>query len=319
MPQHSDEHGLLIRYFLGVASATEREEIEARYFASDSEIETLLRAEDEVIDDYVRGALNTSERVLFEENFLCTPARRQRLEFTESLVETLAGTEQSDSSTANQDSRAHLPLDTNRFPGQVKTDEPPIIQGRLALDLRPELFDSLLGWLDPVRDRAAEKYEKIRTSLVRLFASRGCIDADELADETINRVASRVTQLMETYVGDPASYFSRVAHYVLLESSRASARGPMLRELMVEQAGSGDEQEQAQICLQKCLEQLSEENRELILQYYGPEKPGKIGNRKELAQNLGISISGLRIRVHRIRTSLQKCVTACLEEANDLT
>ncbi|HBB89551.1 MAG TPA: hypothetical protein DC047_18250 [Blastocatellia bacterium] len=74
-----------------------------------------------------------------------------------------------------------------------------------------------------------------------MFASRGRLDAKELADQTIDRVFVRFAQLKQTYVGDPASYFYRVAHLVLLESQRASAR--MMPEAVPEiEAASADEE-----------------------------------------------------------------------------
>ncbi len=53
-------------------------------------------------------------------------------------------------------------------------------------------LDSLLAWLDPDRDRAGAKYEAIRTRLIKVFVCRGCPEAEDLADETINRVASKL-------------------------------------------------------------------------------------------------------------------------------
>ena len=64
-----------------------------------------------------------------------------------------------------------------------------------------------------------------------------------------------------------------------------------------------------------CIEQLSEPNRELILQYYRHDRPGKdkIDKRTELAERLGIGANALWIRAHRIRESLKTCVRACLQ------
>ena len=56
----------------------------------------------------------------------------------------------------------------------------------------PELFDLLLGWLDPDRERAADRYLKIQIRLIKIFTCRGCGDPEGLADITIGRVMSRV-------------------------------------------------------------------------------------------------------------------------------
>src|ERR687885_224752 len=81
-------------------------------------------------------------------------------------------------------------------------------------------FDSLLAWLDADRDQAGEKYECIRLRLIKIFTCRGRPDAEELADETINRVTLKATQVAKDYVGDPALYFYGVAQKVFLESVR---------------------------------------------------------------------------------------------------
>ena len=59
-----------------------------------------------------------------------------------------------------------------------------------------EAFDGLLAWLDPDRDRAAHKYETVRTRLIKIFSCRGCGVADDLADETINRVTAKLSEIV---------------------------------------------------------------------------------------------------------------------------
>ena len=61
--------------------------------------------------------------------------------------------------------------------------------------LTKEAFDSLLSWLDPDREWAGEKYEVIRARLIKVFAYRGCHTPEELADETINRVAKKIDEV----------------------------------------------------------------------------------------------------------------------------
>ena len=68
-------------------------------------------------------------------------------------------------------------------------------------------------------------------------------------------------------------------------------------------------------CLQKCLQTLSSDNRELILQYYQGEKGEKIQNRKKLIERLGIPVNTLRMRALRLRERLQVCVEDCVSRA----
>jgi RNA polymerase sigma factor (sigma-70 family) len=175
-------------------------------------------------------------------------------------------------------------------------------------------FDSLLAWLDPDRDRAAGKYEQIRARLIKLFTCRGRQDADELADETINRVTLKASEVAKGYVGDPSLYFYGVAQKVFLESLRR--RPPRdLQEFSPRQAASpaeAGEDELEHECLERCLARLPEASRELVLDYYRDDRRAKIDHRKELAARLGVAPNALRIRVHRIRATLQECVGACV-------
>ena len=177
--------------------------------------------------------------------------------------------------------------------------------------LTQEAFDQLLVWLDPNRDQAGKKYEDIRLRLIKIFTCRGCAEADNLADETINRVTSKVQTLVADYTGDPALYFYGVAHRVHLEYCRRKPTPVVSPPPPVEHS---DEIEQEYDCLEQCMQRLKPDNRELVLQYYQEEKQAKINNRKRLAEQLGIALNALRIRAHRIRATLQQCVQSCLEQ-----
>jgi RNA polymerase sigma factor (sigma-70 family) len=183
-----------------------------------------------------------------------------------------------------------------------------------------EAFDGLLDWLDTNREQAAQKYEKIRTRLIKIFTCRGCGEADDLADETINRVTSKVDSIAGSYSGDPALYFYGVAQKVHLEYLR---RRPVFqgslevsRELKSKKVmGHDDDIEREYWCLERCMEQLPYDNRRLVLEYYQEEKQAKIEHRRELAEQLGIAVNALRIRAHRIRLQLQQCVQTCLDQS----
>jgi DNA-directed RNA polymerase specialized sigma24 family protein len=171
-------------------------------------------------------------------------------------------------------------------------------------------FDALLAWLGSNRDEAGQNYERIRIRLIKIFACRGCNEAEDLADETINRVIAKVQDLAKTYEGDPALYFYGVAQKVHLESLR-KVRTPAVPPppVIIE-----DESDLEFECLERCMETLSPENKSLVLDYYQEEKQAKIEHRKKLADELGIALNALRIRAHRIRVQLQQCVVLCLEE-----
>src|SRR5215213_1994040 len=110
-------------------------------------------------------------------------------------------------------------------------------------------FDKLMEWPDPERQKAGEKYEKIRHRLIKVFDCRGCGDSEDLADETINVVMSRIDWLIENYRGDPALYFYGVAKKVHLErlKKKPPPRLPPPRDT--------SEIELECSCLERCLEE----------------------------------------------------------------
>ena len=177
--------------------------------------------------------------------------------------------------------------------------------------LSQQSFDALLEWLAPTREQAGQKYEDIRLRLIKIFASRGCYDSEDLADETINRVATKVPDIRREYSGDPALYFYAVATHVFQEYRRKKVPQPAPVVLI----NSAELEKQFQ-CLEKCLDLLTSENRELVVEYYQDEKMAKIKHRKLMANRLGVAPNALRIRACRIRASLLSCVLKCLGEEN---
>src|SRR5262245_20430567 len=63
-----------------------------------------------------------------------------------------------------------------------------------ALVPTKEEFDCLLAYLSPDREEAGKEYETLRRKLIKLFQYRGCHSPEELADETINRIAKKIKQ-----------------------------------------------------------------------------------------------------------------------------
>lgn len=174
-----------------------------------------------------------------------------------------------------------------------------------------EHFDSLLEWLDPDRERAGEKYQTIRARLVKIFTWKRCSDAESLADETLDRVMLRIPEVRQTYSGDPALYFHGVANKVFAEY--ISARGVECRAPVPDNQGTTDI-EKVNGCFERCLSNLSPSSRELVMNYYSEKRTKKLSSRADMAENLDVSASQLRVRVYRIRQALKTCIQTCLEE-----
>ena len=191
----------------------------------------------------------------------------------------------------------------------------PKIIGSAALT--QEDFDTLLDWLGPDRERAGLKYEEIRGTLVNIFSWRGYYDAEDLADEAMNRVVLKVKDLSAVYVGDPAPYFYGVAKKITFERDRREEHVPLTPQMGAAYdpapEDEADEGTRLRECLQTCLRKLSPEDRELILSYYQKRKREKIDYRKSLAEELGIDTNALRVRVYRIRAGLKTCIKTCVK------
>lgn len=159
-------------------------------------------------------------------------------------------------------------------------------------------------------------YVQLRHDLTKLFMWRGCHDPEGLTDEVFDRVARKVHEVRPTYEGDPRHYFRAVANNLIKENlkkikTHVSLEGVDLPEPEItEIEGESADMEE---CLQSCLQELSRENRGLILAYYAKEKQAKIDHRSELAQSFGISVETLRVKVYRIRASLEQCIERCLK------
>ena len=182
--------------------------------------------------------------------------------------------------------------------------------------LTQEAFDKLLIALGGDRESGSEKYLEIRNNLTRFFEWRGCSFPEDHADETINRMAKKITEGEE--ILNPSGYAMGVARLLFLEIIKSQQREQSaLNEMGTasEVYVEADEGEERLGCLQNCLQTLSPDNRELILQYYQGEKGEKIQNRKVLLERLGIPVNTLRMRALRLRERLQGCVEECLSKA----
>lgn len=171
-----------------------------------------------------------------------------------------------------------------------------------------ETFEKLLNWLDSDRDTAGEKYERIRLRLIRIFTCRGCCEAEDLSDQTINVVASRIDWLIENYNGDPALYFYGVAKKIYQEQFKKKPPPPLPPPPDVTRV------ERECGCLEDCLrQQLAVPEQQIVLRYHEKEKQEKIRLRKQIAAELGITLNALRIRVHHMHARLRPCIEQCLQ------
>lgn len=181
--------------------------------------------------------------------------------------------------------------------------------------LSPEVFRKFLEWLSRDDDAAATTYIGIRKKLVQLFVRRGCLDSEDLADTTLDRVAVIVSTTPEKY-SNPLALCCGVARKVWLEYLRQARTEPLQTEdIPVFDREDSRLRESEASCLGSCVERLSQGERELILQYHQSRGREKIELRKRMAEQYG-GQNKLRVTAHRIRARLNECISNCLERAS---
>jgi DNA-directed RNA polymerase specialized sigma24 family protein len=188
----------------------------------------------------------------------------------------------------------------------------------MAAALTSEAFSKLLARLDADRERAGERYEDLRRTLIKFFEWRGTPFPEEYADETFNRVARRLDEGVE--IKNLGGYCYEVARLVCLEVGKGSdgKREPLEANTqsaaVADDAESAVERERLLDCLERCLNRLPDESRALIVEYYRDDKRDRIERRRSLAEALGLRREALANRAQRLRDKLERCVTRCAGE-----
>jgi DNA-directed RNA polymerase specialized sigma24 family protein len=179
-------------------------------------------------------------------------------------------------------------------------------------------FTRLLDWLDNGVDSYGERYLEMRRRLTTYFDRRNRPFADDLADETLNRIGRTLQQDGEITVTPQERYCYVVAKFVLLEDVRREQRRVRDQDALhtltdswqghhasLTQEESVASSEARLESLDRCLQALEPDVREIIVEYYRDSGRERIARRRELAMRLGITMNALGIRVCRIRAALE--------------
>jgi len=194
-------------------------------------------------------------------------------------------------------------------------------------DLTAAKFESLLLRLDTDRNQAGEKYEEIRWKLVKFFQWSSCLEAEELADETFNRVAEKLAS-EEEGIKDVVAFAWGVAKRIRQEALRKDAKTVGLPDLPGADTMLADSRVPVDAqheltgnqrhlkCLRRCIQHFSATDRQLLLAYHSP-RGRRIEGRRRLAQENGITMIALRVRANRLRFKLEECIKRCLGSTAD--
>ena len=203
------------------------------------------------------------------------------------------------------------------------SDQTSVKEKRASAGIPAEKFETFLAWLDNGVKSDGRSYLEMRQKLVTYFERKNCIDVDELADETLSRVARRLDEEGKLEAGSPAQFCYIVARYVFLEYLRR----PQIRSVQIDENNNepaayqpvalGDEdasiKEAMLTCLDSCTGELDPTSGRLIIRYYQGAERVKIENRRAMAREMGITVNALSIRAYRIRERLQNCVKECMK------
>src|SRR5262245_9464812 len=161
---------------------------------------------------------------------------------------------------------------------------------KMDKSLTPASFDKLLAFLGPDRESASQAYLNLRRALFIFFVVRGAANPGEMSDETINRVARRLGEGAQgegaqgegsqITTENPSSFVYAVALKVWRESlanpntpislseDGPAATAQAIPHDLMNSARELIDSEARNECLEKCLDQLDSEERELIVSYY---------------------------------------------------
>lgn len=172
-----------------------------------------------------------------------------------------------------------------------------------------EAFKLFLAALSPEEEEAARLYTKLHQKLVGFFNFKGLTDPVSAADESIDRAAVKLRN--GAHVPDMEKYCLGIARFIVKERLRHAQREHLSFFRFTETlADSSDEQvERIYRVLKPCFEQLTEEERDLLVEYCkvlrGRERAE---HRRQLALKRKTTVLALRMRVTRLRDGLSDCV-----------
>jgi DNA-directed RNA polymerase specialized sigma24 family protein len=194
------------------------------------------------------------------------------------------------------------------LPERSNQGRPHQTETQVKKEVTREEFASFLEWLSPEADAAGEEYERLRFRLCTFFSQRRCRFPDELADETINRV---ILKFNEGGIENRLAYCYGVARNVYRESLRRERRHLDIAEVSVAAAAPAEQSFSGE-CLDRCLGELPQESRNLILDYFSEAKLAKIELHRRISESLKMTQTALRMRVMRIKQKLTVCVRECM-------
>jgi DNA-directed RNA polymerase specialized sigma24 family protein len=191
---------------------------------------------------------------------------------------------------------------------EVPVSEASLEQLTLKKDwqLDARAFHRLLAYLDAGENSERQNYVRKRERLVAYFDQKNCFAPDDLAEETLNRVACKLEEEGDIQSETAAKYCYSVARYVFYEHLRRSELSALAVAELSRESEPSDTKHESDIkkrmldCLEKCTRKLDYLSHKIISRYYVGKEWRKIESRRTLAAELEISMNALSIRVRDV-------------------
>lgn len=168
----------------------------------------------------------------------------------------------------------------------------------------------LLEFLSPEdSEKAGRLYLILHKKLTGFFRFKGTFDPDADAHETLERAGKKIMEGVD--IPDITKYCLGIARYIVMEDMRKVNREAMsLQEFARQQHDNdADQLELITSLMKRCFDELAENDKDLLNSYCQvSEGVARAEHRRQLAERLQASLSGLRVRVARLRQGLEDCV-----------
>lgn len=186
----------------------------------------------------------------------------------------------------------------------------------------------LLKRLDPDPAVAWETYLSVWQKLVTFFQCNKCHAASDQADEALSRIARRDDL-------DSIRNFGAFA-YGVARTMRSEIHEKLKRDVPLDGFPEGDipdskcgnletrivegiDTQRKVECFLQCLDKLPHDDRALLLAFKLADRETRVGDRRKLAAEAGVSASTLRVRVSRIGSDMERCARKCLKQRTKTT